>query len=80
MPALICFQILRWQFANELRRFPQERSQTHESFSAPLFEKAINARISTLSEKAVVLRQLNRKPTMEAKRQNLLATRKISSL
>jgi len=24
MPALICFQILRWQFDNEPRRFPEK--------------------------------------------------------
>ena len=48
----------------EPRRFSQERSQTHESFGAPLFEKAINARIPTLSDKVVVIRQLNRKPPL----------------
>jgi len=26
MPALICFQILRWQFDNVLRRFPEKKA------------------------------------------------------
>jgi len=36
----------------------------HESFSASLFEKAISARISTLSERFAVFRQLNGKPSL----------------
>tara|TARA_B100000242_G_scaffold188806_1_gene135892 strand:- start:712 stop:879 length:168 start_codon:yes stop_codon:yes gene_type:complete len=55
MPTMICSQIQRWQFANGAAQGRRREKQTHEKFGAPLLEEAINARISALSKKAVVI-------------------------
>ena len=55
MIAVICSQVLRRQFANGTAQGRRTEKQTRDKFGAPFLEEAINARISALSKKAVVI-------------------------